>query len=321
MFWLFTHPEECDALQAQKWQGKETLDFFIPDRTRDDRWLIVKALRKLHFDKFFDGHEFSDKSADVLEFMGTIRRQKTVSRVLGHPGGLSNLAYFSRIIMPMLGVKTLKRQVRLPTTVEGVEGDRVYLHKYDRARCHTQDFEELFGFIDAKFRSRLENPPQSPENDGENPSNSYPEPLSDVLDDRILDRSQIDYDIAPDAPQNLIGGGVMDSAILYKNNGLPEILPPEQSPNGDGNWGIGETEAESAIEGDGDFEARSDGLEHKIENSDLVEVWVRTRAADRPEIERAVFVDCEGDGFSVAIEGVVYVIPVRDLLWEPPEPS
>lgn len=323
-FWLFTHPEECEALQAQKWQGKELIDFFIPDRTRDDRWLIIKALRKLKFEKFLDGHEFSNTAADVLEFMGTIRRQKTVSRVLGHPGRLHNLAYFARTILPLLGIKLVKRQIRLPVTSPDAPSERVYFHRYDRARCHVENFEELLGFIDAKFQARLENPAPALENVGEYPSNPYTEDVSSFSDDRILDPSQIECDIELEDAETLTGEGVMDDTILYKNTARPEFFDPQASQNGEENGGDAESETESAIEGDGLFEnlaARSDDLEHKIENNDLVAVWVRTRIPDRPEIESAWLVDCEGEGFSVAIEGIIYVVPVRDLLWEPPEPG
>lgn len=320
-FWLFTHPDECEAIQAQKWQGKELIDFFIPDRTRDDRWLIIKALRKLKFEKFLDGHEFSNTSADVLEFMGTIRRQKTVSRVLGHPGGLHNLAYFARTIMPLLGIKLVKRQIRIPATSAEAPDQRVYLHRYDRARCHVENFEELLGFIDAKFKARLENPSPAPDFMGENVPNLDTVTVLDDLDDRILDPSQIDCNIASVEAETLTGEGVTDNAILYKNTARPENLAPDAPPVGDENVGEAESETERAIEREGAFGRRSDGLEHKIENDELVAVWVRTRLADRPEIESAWLVDCEGDGFSVAIEGVIYVVPVRDLLWEPPEPG
>jgi hypothetical protein len=321
MFWLLNHPEESEALRAQKWQGKDDIDFFIPDRARDDRWLILKALRRLRFQDFLDGHEFSDKSEDVLKFVGMVRSHKSISRVIGHPGGLTNLAFFARTILPMFGIKLVKRQIRLPVISPDAPSERVYFHRYDRARCHTQNFEELLGYIEAKFRSRLQNPTPTVEDLGVNDSNLDGEDVSAVVEDETLSRSETNYVITPELPENIAGGAVMDGDI-YINKTAPTESDPENRPlDGDGSGEAVEIPPDGAIEGDWIEDARSDGLEHKFEESDFVAVWVRTRIADRPEIERAILVDCEGDGFSVVIEGVVFVVPVADLLWEPPEPS
>jgi hypothetical protein len=322
MFWLLTHRDESKALQAQKWLGKEDIDFFIPDRI-GDRWAIIEVLNRLGFTKLLaDGHRYSDQSENVLNLIGKIRSHKTVSRITGHPGDATNLHFINRILMPMFGIKPVRRQVRLPVHTTGVEGARVNFYYYDRAQSHTANFEELIQYVDRRFQLKLGiDPAQLPEIQHSISPNLDGERISAFSGDGILPQTETKDFEGDQELQRHTMAGVKDSAIYIqiKDNNL---TPTENYPVIGQNGGeSGETVTESSI---GAIEALgSDGGEdsHKLQSEDFLTVWVRTNALDRPKIEPATLLDCEGEGFSVTIEGLLWTIAADDLFWQPPEPS
>lgn len=329
MFWLLTHPEDSKALQAQKWAGKEDIDFFVPDRI-GDRWAIIEALNRLGFPKLLaEGNRYSDQSEDVLNLIGLIRSHKTVSRITGHPGSATNLHFINRILMPMFGIKPVKRQVRLPVHTIGVEGTRVNFYHYDRAHSHTANFEELIQYVDRRFQLKLgAEPSDLPQIHRPIASNSDSETVLSVTDDRNISQSDgilpqtetINIERYKSLESNTMIG-VNDSSIIIQTNDNALTSNPDFPFFGQNGGRSGETVAESAI---GAIEALGvDGGEdsHKSQSEDVLTVWVRTNAIDRPKIESALLLDCEGEGFSVTIEGNLWLIACDDLYWLPPEPS
>jgi len=329
MFWLLTHPEESKALQAQKWAGKEDIDFFVPDRI-GDRWVIIEALNRLGFPKLLaDGHRYSDQSEDVLNLIGKIRSHKTVSRITGHPGDATNLHFINRILMPMFGIKPVKRQVRLPVHTIGVEGARVNFYHYDRAHSHTANFEELIQYVDRRFQLKLgadiSDLPQIQRPLTPNPD-SVQVPISSN-DGNIPQTETIDFERYKGLQRHTIAG-VEDPAIYIQTNDNHSTNTPD-SPIFGQNGGrssaraslTGETVAERAIGAIESLGVNGGEDSHKSDDCDFLTVWVRTNSLDRPKIEPALLIDCEGEGFSVTIEGVVWLIACDDLYWLPPEPS
>lgn len=322
MFWLLTHPEESKALQAQKWLGKEDLDFFIPDRI-GDRWAIIEVLHRLGFPKLLaEGHRYSDQSEDVLNLIGKIRSHKTISRITGHPGDATNLHFINRVLMPMFGIKAVRRQVRLPVHTPGVEGSRVNFYYYDRTQSHTANFDELIQYVDRRFQIKLgANPAELPEIQRPIAPNLDGERVLPLSDDGNLQRTETKDFEGNQGIQTRTIVGVEDSAIYIqtKDNKLTDT--PNYPDFGQSGGRSAETVAESAT---GAIEPQSvDGGEdsQKSQSEDFLTVWVRTNAPDRPQIESATLLSCEGEGFSVSIKGVICFIAADDLHWQPPEPS
>lgn len=323
LFWLLVHPDESDALKAQQWLDKTEVDFFIPDRVGGDRWMFAKVLNKLKFRNFLDGHVYSDQSADVIEFVGNIRRQKTVSRVVGHPGSMTNLTYLNRDLMPTLGIRPVKRQVRLPAPAPGVEGTRVYTYWYDPEQSHPDNWHELMGYVDRKFRQKLGE--EIPEITQSEASNLDPDSILEIDGDRILDRSQIEGKIESRSPEPYAIADVTDYPynIQPTDNQMtpPQIQPPFSQNGGALRYDSAATETEGAIEDLGLRSSRLDEEGHKYRDADFLTVWVRTRHDDRPEFEQAILLEVDGDYFKTSIKGDLWLIPYFDLVWSPPAPS
>lgn len=319
LFWLLVHPEESDALQAQKWLDKTEVDFFIPDRVGGDRWLFTKVLNKLKFRNFLDGHIYSDRSADVIEFIGNIRRQKTVSRVVGHPGDMTNLTYLNRDLMPTLGIRPVKKQVRLPSPTPGVDGARVYTYWYDPIASHPDNWHELMGYVDRKFRQKLGE--EIPEITQTQPSNLDTDTIPAISDDRILDPLQIEGKLTNESPEPHTIVDVIDYPynIQPTNNQMTTSqIEPKISENGGRSAAIG---SQGTIEDLGLRSGQVDEEAHKYADADLLTVWVRTKHVDRPEFEDARLLECLDNHFKVLIKAEVWLIPYFDLFWSPPAPS
>lgn len=319
LFWLLTHPEENEALKAQQWVDKTDLDFFVPDRVKTDRWLFVKIMHSLGFHKFLDGHVYSDQSADALEFVRIVRWRKTVSRVVGHPGDSTNLTFINRTLMPLFGVKPVKKQVRMPAPLPGVEGTRIYTYWYDRAKSHPDNWDELMSYVDRRFMQRLAK--DSLTIDGRDQPKLDSDSVLTIPDPVILPQTQIEGFKDDQSPESYTISEVIGSEYIYKTTSQDKTSPPAPSENGEDGARSAESAADGGIEGDGSETGRSGEEADKHCDSDLVIVWVRTNRADRPQFEKATFLDCEDDGFNVSIEGEVWLIPCDDLLWQPPEPS
>lgn len=319
LFWLLTHPEQNDALKAQQWADKTDVDFFIPDRVGNDRWLFVKVLQKLKFTDFIDGHTYSDQSAEVIEFIRAIRWQKTVSRVVGHPGGSSNLTFLNRDLMPTLGIRPVKRQVRLPPPVPGVDGKRIYTYWYDPVQSHPENWAELMQFVDRRFRQRLGE--ELPDIDTDDRSNTGSVTLPADSDRSILEPTQIEGFEADDALEPYSMAGVTGFTNNIQLTDKPETNPQTDPIFEENGARSAETLAEATIEAIGFQARRVDEEGHKYQDADFLTVWVRTKHDDRPQFESALLLDCDGEGFKVAIEGEVWEIPCDDLAWSPPAPS
>lgn len=324
LYWLLTHPEASRALQAHKWRDKDDIDFFIPDRVGEDRWLFVEALNRLGFPKFLDGRRYSDQSEDVIEFVGTIRRKKTISAITGHPGSLRNLAFVNRtLLQTAFGIKPQKLQIRLPPPLPGIEGKRLYVYWYDRAKSHTDNFEELIQFTERRFLTRLDAINAPADTDGE---------ATEHNQEPILSQPQIE-DFYPDEAQNPYPEGVVSNdAILLQTKDNNEICPIESDPtvaNRHIESGMPTDAHNSANRGElipqaGDrsiIESKGDEEAHKPHDSDLLTVWVRSRLDNRPTYEAATLLNCDFEDFQVVIDGAIFDIPACDLYWEQPVPT
>lgn len=319
LFWLLVHPEESEALKAQQWLEKTEVDFFIPDRVGGDRWMYTKVLNKLRFRDFLDGRTYSDQSAETIEFVGNVRRQKTVSRVVGHPGSMTNLTYINRELLPTIGVRPVKKQVRLPAPAVGVEGTRVYTYRYDPKESHPDNWDELMGYVDRKFRQRLGE--EIPENLPENRSNLDGDTVSAIPEDSILDRSQIEGFIVEDSPEPYTIKEVTDYPYNIQPTDNQVTNAQIQPPTTDDGGRSAVTETQGAIEDLGLRSSRLDEEGHKYADGEFLTVWVRTKHDDRLDFEPALLLECQGDHFKCAINGDVWLIPYFDLAWSPPAPS
>lgn len=322
MFWLFTHPEESKALQAQKWQGKESIDFFIPDRV-GDRWLFLEALNRLGFRKFLDGERYCDTSAEVVELLGTIRRRSTVSAVVGHPGEASNCHFINNKLFKTLGVKPKRLQVRLSPVARGVEGERKTFFWYDRAVCHPDNWEELIGYVDRKFQTLLGaiEPEKAPDSDAPNRSTPVTVDTSAMGENGILSPENVETENYVINPETLNQGEVKEcyNIIQTENNTLTETTQPPIFKG----FGArsGETVAEQGDGAIGDCGASDAEEGHKIDSEDFVAVWVQFFEDDRPQYAQGILDNCDFEEYHVRIRGVIYRVPTDSLFWEPPEPS
>jgi hypothetical protein len=319
LFWLLTHPDESEALKAQQWADKTDVDFFIPDRVGSDRWLFVKIMHSLGFHKFLDGHVYTDQSAEVIEFVRVVRWKKTISRIVGHPGHSTNLTFINRTLMPLFGIKPVKKQVRMPVVLPGVEGTRLYTYWYDRAQSHPDNWDELLGYVDRRFQQRLSK--DSPEiYQGDRPT-SAPDDVPEPPNHTILPQTQIQGFEKDKSSQSYTMPEVTGFDINYKFAEQDKTEPefdPKNEENGARSAGNG---ADGGIEAEGSQTARLGEEGQKHQDLDLLTVWVQTNCPDRPKIEEAKLLNCEFEGFSVSIKGEVWLIPCDDLYWTPPEPS
>ena len=321
MFWLFCHPEESKALQAQKWADKEDVDFFIPDRA-GSRWLYLEVLNKLGFKKFLDGERYSNTSDRVVELMTTIRMRSTISRVTGHPGSSFNCKFINSKLFKSIGVTPKKLQVRLPVVVPGVEGDRKICYWYDRT-CHPANWDELLGYVERKFKTLLGTvePQNDPDLDPDNTSNLCSAYVPDLEDKSILSSENIHDDNFAVLPESLVNEDVQVGYIILPTTDNTKTKN-QKTPifRGFGGRSVERVteHGDRAIEGDG-LSGSDEG--HKSDLEDFVTVWVPFFEDDRLQYAIGILQNCDFDDFHVKIEGVIYRVPADSLLWVPPEPS
>lgn len=152
-FWLLTHHEESHQLQQLKWDKlrADEFDVFLPDM--GDRWLHLEVLRKLNVLGFLDGRSYYVGSPEVVNFVGRIRSRRTISDVVGHPGKGNIMYYLSQRTLKSLGVKLVFRQIRLPATTPGIEGDRQNHYHYDPILSHPDNWAELLNYVENRYLS------------------------------------------------------------------------------------------------------------------------------------------------------------------------
>lgn len=323
LFWLLVHPDESEALKAQQWADKHDVDFFIPDRVQGDKWLFTKVLTKLKLTAFLDGHSYSDQSADVIEFVRAVRWQKTVSRVVGHPGTLTNLGFINRELMPILGIRPIKKQIRLPAPAVGVEGKRLWTYKYDPVESHPENWAELMGYVDRRFRLRLgqEISEEIPQNINENPSKLDSESVSEVDGIEDIHQKQIEAfeDIRSLEHSDIAQVMTCTNILQQTDNGVTIEGNYSQNEGIDGRSAASVVDA--AIEGDRAIGTLMVEEPHKCNDREFLTVWVQTNHADRPKVEQAWLLDCINDGFKCQIDCEIWEIPAGNLDWSPPAPS